>query len=346
MKSWTFSIDIVGTCNLRCPSCPVGNAKQKNPSGLMDIEMFKTILDKIAERNDIFPKIDLYNWGEPSLHPKLPEFIRAINDRGWYSCLSSNFNTQNIERLVEVAPKKIRLSVSGFNQNRYGSTHSRGDISKVLSNWYKLVHAIRKRKLESELEVAFHVYRDNKDDLIQWASLAAQSGARLTPVWSIFQPMEDLIEISTDDRSSATYSDIANLMEVDPLRQLSLAKQFVPQDCRLRYRQTAINWDGSVALCCAVYDASKFTIAPSFTDSTWEQLQKAKYAHKFCEKCFAAGGPGLLEQATQTAINQEAIANQRVRSSENIVSLQNGLNIDGKLNIQRIFFSHLNSNAN
>jgi hypothetical protein len=96
--------------------------------------------------------------------------------------------------------------------------------------------------------------------------------------------MEDLIKISSGDRSSATYSDIASLMEVDPLQQISLAKQSVPQDCRLRYHQTVIK--------------------------------------------------------------HEVIENQRAGYSENTVSLQNGLNIDGKLYMQRIFFAHLKSNAN
>jgi hypothetical protein len=68
-----FFIDVVGTCNLRCPSCAVGNAPAQLAKGLMSVATFDKILSKIrAEYSDcgrLF--VDLYNWGEPGLHPDL-----------------------------------------------------------------------------------------------------------------------------------------------------------------------------------------------------------------------------------------------------------------------------------
>src|SRR5580704_9218285 len=37
-------VDIVGGCNLRCPSCPVGNMPATNPAGLMDMNLFASII--------------------------------------------------------------------------------------------------------------------------------------------------------------------------------------------------------------------------------------------------------------------------------------------------------------
>jgi hypothetical protein len=52
-----FDIDIVGTCNLSCPSCPTGNftigdfaAAQKRPTGLMKLELFRAILEKDLQK--------------------------------------------------------------------------------------------------------------------------------------------------------------------------------------------------------------------------------------------------------------------------------------------------------
>ena len=40
-ERWQFYVDVVGTCNLRCPSCPVGNSDAKVPTGTMAPELGK-----------------------------------------------------------------------------------------------------------------------------------------------------------------------------------------------------------------------------------------------------------------------------------------------------------------
>lgn len=338
MKNWTFSIDIVGTCNLRCPSCPVGNTNKKNSSGLMSFDLFKEILDKIAAQPDLIPKIDLYNWGEPSLHNRLPEFIAEINRRGWFSGISSNLNTQFVDRLLEEPPTKLRLSVSGFNQGRYGVTHAKGDITHVKANWQRLVHLKSKKRLNTMLEIAFHIYKNNKTDLLQWASLASQSGAIFSPVWSLYQPIEELVQILETNEITEDFQKTADMMEVHPMHQLALGRQIEVQDCRLRKKQTAINWDGSVALCCSVYDSRRFTIAKSFVDTDWDELQARKYDHDFCNSCFKAGGPGTVELDVVSKIDDLAIESQINRNASPIISIKNGLNVSGPIDMKKTFF--------
>lgn len=43
-----YLIDIVGSCNLKCPSCPVGNYEEQPTKGLMSLETYKRILHKIS----------------------------------------------------------------------------------------------------------------------------------------------------------------------------------------------------------------------------------------------------------------------------------------------------------
>jgi len=63
-----FFIDVVGSCNLRCPSCAVGNMPAI-PKGLMSLEYYEKILEKIKlERPNEKCFIDLYNWGEAVIH--------------------------------------------------------------------------------------------------------------------------------------------------------------------------------------------------------------------------------------------------------------------------------------
>src|SRR5258705_13233087 len=97
-----YLVDIVGTCNLRCPSCPVGNFKNSSfvsasrPKGFMEFDLFTKILDKAeaecAERGDLV-EVFLYNWGEPLIHPKIAEFVAELARRKIRFFISTNLNT-------------------------------------------------------------------------------------------------------------------------------------------------------------------------------------------------------------------------------------------------------------
>ena len=93
---FSFVIDVIGTCNLSCPSCPVGNFQEaRNASGVMAPELLEQILKK-AESECSVEYIALYNWTEPLLHPALPKLIRTVHDHGFRCFLSSNLNRHGL----------------------------------------------------------------------------------------------------------------------------------------------------------------------------------------------------------------------------------------------------------
>jgi len=52
--SYVYTIDIVGTCNLRCPTCPVGNSPAaERPKGFMPVDVFERILGKISRESPV-----------------------------------------------------------------------------------------------------------------------------------------------------------------------------------------------------------------------------------------------------------------------------------------------------
>ena len=50
-KLFIYWVEIVGACNLRCPTCPQGNFLEpefsvgRNPTGFMELALYKKILD-------------------------------------------------------------------------------------------------------------------------------------------------------------------------------------------------------------------------------------------------------------------------------------------------------------
>ena len=71
--SWSFDVDIVGRCNLSCPSCPVANMSGTPlQSGYISPELLDQIVRKAVSECKV-TNFALYNWTEPFIHPKLLE---------------------------------------------------------------------------------------------------------------------------------------------------------------------------------------------------------------------------------------------------------------------------------
>jgi hypothetical protein len=65
-NKYQYSLEIVGSCNLRCPSCPVGNMNTREVAKKMiSKELFINIIDKISIETPVKnPTISLFDWGE------------------------------------------------------------------------------------------------------------------------------------------------------------------------------------------------------------------------------------------------------------------------------------------
>ena len=89
---FTFNIDVLGSWNLSCPSCPMGNYKSAtNPRGFMAPELLDKILHKAANECSI-NAVGLFNWTEPLLAPQIVELVRIVNSYKLPCFLSSNLN--------------------------------------------------------------------------------------------------------------------------------------------------------------------------------------------------------------------------------------------------------------
>src|SRR5580700_4126578 len=89
-----FFIDVFSHCNLRCPSCLVGNKfgnTSEWPKGLMSAKTLDQILEK-ATRECAVQWVSLFNWTEPLLHPNIVELIGTVKKYGAPISLSSNLN--------------------------------------------------------------------------------------------------------------------------------------------------------------------------------------------------------------------------------------------------------------
>lgn len=101
--------EVSSRCNLKCPMCPQP-IKMTRPRQLLDIDLYKRVL----ERNPHIEEVDLFNWGEPLLHPRLNEFISYATEREIFSRLVTNavlLDRERSESLLAAGLKAIIFSL-------------------------------------------------------------------------------------------------------------------------------------------------------------------------------------------------------------------------------------------
>ncbi len=290
-----YYIDIVGTCNLRCPSCPNGNYQPgdfigiRRPKGFMKLALFKKILAKIKRENSDYEYmvISVYNWGEPLIHPEFPQFIAAIRDQGFYSDVSTNLNIKDVKPIVEASPNKLIVSLSGYTPDVYSQTHKRGNSHLVVSNLYKLRYYMDRLKKNFPVELSYHLYKHNVGyDVERIMSIASDLRFWFCSDYTYLMPLEKNLNYLNGVLAFQERTNIP-LMLIKPEEQIELAKPYNLTDCLLWDRPT-INFDGSVALCCAVYDY-QHNIATDFLEVSHRELEACKRTHKMCKTCMDTG---------------------------------------------------------
>ncbi|MEN6586041.1 MAG: TIGR04372 family glycosyltransferase [Sulfuricella sp.] len=290
INSFYYTIDIVGACNLKCASCPNGNSDPSlQKHGLMSLDTFRQIIEKIRSERAGAEKIriDLYNWGEPCQHPQLPEFIRMVKEAGYKCGISCNLSrAKNPEALIAAQPDFIRVSLSGFEQSVYGQTHNGGDIESVKNNLNKLRAAIDRLKANTIVQVGYLLYRHNcGNDLTSMRHLCDELDFLFSPAPAMLMPLEKLLD-ATGDHVSPEALPLLDKLLFHPKKMRALAMPYRNQHtgCSLRTGNLSINFDGSVPLCCAVYD-KKYDIVSNYLHTPEKDIQKQRNAHPLCAEC-------------------------------------------------------------
>lgn len=318
-KTFTYWVDIVGACNLRCPSCPRGNFSAEDsesgvpPSGLMDFDLFKQVVHRIkVDGASVNPQVHLYNWGEPLAHPDIVKFVEHVLGEGIYCGISSNLNVdRNLEEVLATGLDFFRVSMSGFHQASYGQTHSRGNVERVKDNMRRMRDAMDRHGTNTYVEVCYHMYRHNVgDDLVEMAALCNELRFNLAPVWAFFLPIEKNIELLQNPDAELPDA-LRQLYVITPREAANIAMPYKDKPCPVRDHAIVINHDGTVPLCCNTYDR-KHIIADNFLAETHEQLQAKRYDHELCGPCMDNGLHVYLGYET-TGEETDALANERLR---------------------------------
>ncbi|NUU99882.1 hypothetical protein XO12_07175 [Marinitoga sp. 1154] len=276
-------IEISGSCNLSCISCPRGDFRSRfRKTGFMDITDYERVIKKLIAEMPFLYLVDLYVWGDPFLHPKLPEIIKINNKYGIAGGISTNLNYgNNIEEIIKSKPPQIRVSVSGYGPEHYEITHKNAKWDVFYNNLLMLHKYIKKYDTKTIVEVYFHVNKINISEFKKVKELCDELGFRLNSTISMVFPDYALEYIQTGKLPTNAQKG-ADIMLVSLDDMLKNAKKEKDKDCLLKRIVPVINWDLSVMPCCN-YTYRK--LADNYLDITFEEIIKLRENHPLCKTC-------------------------------------------------------------
>ena len=130
---FVLMIEPTNFCNLHCPLCPSGDGRLTRARGMMDRATFGRIL---KQTKGTVKFLQLWNQGEPLLHPDLPWMIRRAKAQGMFVSMSTNghplADPSVALEIVRSGLDHLIVSVDGATQETYARYRRGGNLQTVL----------------------------------------------------------------------------------------------------------------------------------------------------------------------------------------------------------------------
>ncbi|MEW6266106.1 MAG: radical SAM protein [Thermodesulfobacteriota bacterium] len=226
-------IESTNICRLGCPYCPTG---AKRPSGRRKSFIARDQVSRLLdEAGPYLVTANLFNWGEPLLHPEIGALVKLCHDRRLATFISTTLNIADLEVLTQVCQANLDyliVSISGATQPVYERYHRRGQVHQVWRNLEYLSTLRSRLKLDRPLlDVKYLLFNYNRTEVELARRLARRAGADIFRVLKAGGAAEDVIEG-------------ANRTPPEGLQ---------PGLCHHLWQSVTLNADGSLPPCCYLY---------------------------------------------------------------------------------------------
>lgn len=245
-------LEPTNVCNLGCPLCPASRDNKDHERGMMKLEDFTALIDEVG---DYLFEVDLYDFGESFLNPRIYEMIEYAGRRNIRTNISSNLNVGDPEKIVKSGLSRLIVSIDGASQESYARYRVHGELPVVLAKIRAVNEAKRAAGTRSpELVWRFIPMRQNEHELPRVRELARELGMRLDVLPMRLNTAIEREAGQDNERVKAEW--LPSLGEFkrrafqEPVRPVPGA----PKSCLFLWAQAAVNWEGSVTPCCAISD--------------------------------------------------------------------------------------------
>jgi radical SAM protein with 4Fe4S-binding SPASM domain len=247
------SIEPTTSCNLRCPECPSGLRAFTRPTGMLDPEFYRSVVDQIYRK--LWYMI-FYFQGEPYLHPDFTALVSYAASKKIYTSTSTNahyLDDENARKTVESGLDRLIISIDGSTQEVYSSYRIGGSLNKVIDGTKNIIKWKKILKSSKPYVVfQFLVVRPNEHQTEEIKKMADELGvddvAFKTAQLNDYEHGHDLMP-SADKYSRYKLQPDGNY----------ILKNDYENHCWKLWHSAVITWDGKVVPCCFDKDASHST---------------------------------------------------------------------------------------
>lgn len=144
------------------------------------LDMSAQTYERICDQMPLAHTVDFTGWGEPLLHPRIYEMIRAAKDRACVTTMTSNgtaLNERNCSRLIESGLDSLTVSVDGGRPETYNRIRAGADFDKLTANLGRLSRLVGTSRSPLKLGIAFTIQEENADDLEGFVPWVTSVGA-------------------------------------------------------------------------------------------------------------------------------------------------------------------------
>lgn len=177
----TVEIDPSNKCNHRCEWCV---SAESHTGEQLDCERF---VDLIAELESLDVRsVVLKGGGEPTVHPRINEMLRACADRGLALGLITNGSMplEGTPQIVLETADWVRISLDAALPATHRLIHGTADFSRILRN-VEYLAGHTKRTL---IGLNFVADQRNYREIVAFAQLARSIGAAYASIRCVFNP--------------------------------------------------------------------------------------------------------------------------------------------------------------
>ncbi len=151
-------IETIFGCNAACGMCVINHPTSRK-KGIMPLDKFKHLIDRLAKYSASVEMLDLFGLGEPVIDPHLAERISYVKASGFRNtAISTNAHLLSEERAVDLLKAGVDtviFSIDGFSKEVHEAVRARTKYERVVKNCVNMIRLRDSRGYETRFVVRF-----------------------------------------------------------------------------------------------------------------------------------------------------------------------------------------------
>lgn len=269
---YSLFIDICNACNFKCKFCAIqtSDRKLRFKKQLMDMNLYKKVIDDLTEFSEPLKMLRLTANGEPLINNNLPEMIAYAKERGISEHIEIISNASLLQpdinrRLIEAGLDRIRISIEAVDADEYYK------MAGIKLNWKEFKNNIKD----------FYTNRKQCEVYIKTVDAAVEGEERKARFYEEFGDMCDKISVEHVIPIWTDYDEIYNSFNINKEEGLHGDKIREVECCPFPFYSFVINPDGQVTVCCN--DWERGIIVGNAEEEKVKDIWKGEKYRKFLE---------------------------------------------------------------